>query len=396
MKRIYCIVSALFKIIIMRVITIFIPLKKNKFFCISMLGKNYGDNIKPLSDYICSKEGAEIIWAFNDVFYDVVNCEYEKVKMYSWKYYYHIMTSKYILNNQFLYDAIFVKRRKQIFLQTWHGTALKRLGYSIPCKQKISLKKIYSRYNIFCIRKAYNILISNSTFMTRVYREAYHYYKPIYEIGTPRNDIFFKDKPEIIQQIKNIFNIPDENRILLYAPTYRVNKTMEYYNLDFKQLKDSLKQKTGCQYSIIVRLHPNMANQSKDFDNYFKGYVDATLYPDMQELLYATDILVTDYSASMFDYMYLKRPIVLYVPDKNIYDRGFYWDMDNLPFIIINNNEEISSKISNFNMDKYKNDIENFLSKIESCENGRATENCYQLLLQYGKDKKNKNDLGKN
>ena len=106
-------------------------------------------------------------------------------------------------------------------------------------------------------------------------------------------------------------------------------------------------------------------------------------YPDMIDLLCSADVLVTDYSSCMFDYMYSYKPIILYVPDRSTYDRGFYLDIDKLPFVVINSNKEIENKVSSFNNELYIEKINEFLLNIGSKESGNATECLYDLLTSY-------------
>ena len=86
----------------------------------------------------------------------------------------------------------------------------------------------------------------------------------------------------------------------------------------------------------------------------FPDCVDASFYPDVQELLFSSDILLTDYSSTMFDFMYSQKPCFLYTPDRKEYDRGYYWNIDELPFPAFCNNEEINSTVTNFSDDIYQ------------------------------------------
>ncbi len=368
-----------------RCIVAFVPLCKNKFFCISMTGNSYGDSIKCLSDYIAVQNpSSTIVWAFTDMFYNLTDCEHKKVKLYTFWYYFHILTSKYILSNVSLDKRMLVKRKGQICVQTWHGTALKRIGIDMYTHNEPSHHGIFSgglitKYNA----KLTDILVSGSRFMTKILHEKCLYpMQVIHEIGTPRNDIFFQQKPEVTEKVRVCYGIAKDTKIILYAPTFRAGGDFTYYDVDLQKIKTILEQKYGEKYVNMVRLHPNLLKNKEDFLTRFPSdTIDASSYPDMIELLYSADVLVTDYSSCMFDFMYSNKPVILYVPDRLTYDRGFYLDIDSLPFIVLNNNLDIDQQLAKYNQIEYKKKLDKFLVEIGSFEKGSATENLINLLM---------------
>lgn len=370
---------------IVRLFSLFFSLKKNKFMCISMNGNNYGDNIKCLADYIVKKkQDVEIVWAFNYSSLPNLNCPYRHVKLFSFSYYYHILTSKYILCN-FAMDFSYLaqKRQGQVFLETWHGTALKRIGYEMYKSERPDV--LYRWFGVDRIKHTVelaDIWLSGSRFMTNVFNNSFARYDGLYEIGTPRNDLFFKNNPDIIEKVKNQYGIKAEEGVILYAPTFRRDRKFTYYDVDLSKIKTIWEKKTGKTYKLLVRLHPVMLTKEKEFSGFLSNdAINASLYPDMQELLFCTDLLITDYSSSMFDYMYMKRPVIMYVPDKKSYSRGFYIDIEKLPFILVNNNKELERQLSEFDKSEYLKRLDIFISSIGSVESGNATEKTYRLLI---------------
>ena len=371
---------------LVRVFASFFPLQDNKFFCISMYGKNYGDNIKSLSDYIeCNKTQAIIVWGFSDSFYSRVDIP-NKCKLCTFKYYYHVYTSKFVLTN-FSMDYYFVsfKRKGQIFYQTWHGTALKKIGYDVLVnEQRGRINTWLAETRLRGFVKMTDVLVSSSRFMTNIYKEKFLYNKTVYEIGTPRNDLFFKEDLQITNKVKKAFSIPSSTKILLYAPTFRADRKFTYYDVDLVKIKKFWEKRFNSPCVLLVRLHANMMGKGRQFLEMFPNDTrDVSYYPDMQELLYSSDVLVTDYSSSMFDFMYLKRPIILYVRDRETYSRGFYFNIDSLPFIILNDNSEIDKKLSCYDEKEYDKLITNFINEIGSVEKGKATEESFNLLMNY-------------
>jgi CDP-glycerol glycerophosphotransferase len=126
--------------------------------------------------------------------------------------------------------------------------------------------------------------------------------------------------------------------------------------------------------TVIVRMHPNLINKvdTSSLVNY-EGVVDGTLYPDMQELLSASDLLITDYSSSMFDFSMQRRPCLLYATDIEQYDRGYYYDFTKLPYPLARNQEELLRIISEFNSEEYGSRLADFLdNELGVVESGVA------------------------
>lgn len=380
---------------LIRIIVIVIPIKKNRYFCISMNGNSYGDNVKCLSDSIINtKSNAEIIWAFAKGFNPNIKSKEKKVRLFTLKYYYYILTSKYILNNGSLGLIHLIKRKGQVCINTWHGTALKRIGIDIFSTQKQGI--LYRFFNFNYVKynsEVTDIFLSGSRFMTDIIRNKLLFDKDIYEIGTPRNDIFFHNRADIVEKVRKYYNISEGKKIILYAPTFRVDKSFIWYDVDLKKIKKEIENKYGGNYDLMVRLHPSLIYKDQEFSALFPNdVINVSLYPDMQELLYTVDVLITDYSSSMFDFMYTERLVILYVPDRKIYNRGYYINIDSLPFIILNNNAEIHEKIQNFNMIIYKDDIQRFIKSIGSVEDGKASISLLNILDNYDSDSDSDSD----
>ena len=360
-----------------------IPENKNRFLFYSMGGNNYGDSVKCLSDYIEKNyEKAQIIWAFSKYYYDKVDCDHKKVIYGSFRYYYYVISSKYYITNCYA-PLMMIKRKGQIMMQTWHGTALKRIGYDGQGGD-------HNRFVDFIRPNTYkagardiDFFVSGSSFMTSVYHRALKYPKEIMEIGTPRNDIFFQNRPDVFQRVKVWAHVDSQIKLILYTPTFRPDFSFKYYDVDLCAIKHYYEELTKENYVVLVRLHPRMMSKSAEVDNLFvkEGIVNVTLYPDIQDLLYAADVLVTDYSSTMFDFMLSMKPVILYTPDKETYNRGFYFDIDELPFIIANNNAELLKALQNFESNEYVRKVNQFLERIGNAETGHATESAYQLLV---------------
>ena len=382
MSKIKEYISFLIAYYLTRIYAWIIPIRKNRFVFLSMGGNSYGDSVKCLSDYISENhENEEIVWAFSNHYFEKVDCRHKKVIFGSLKYYYYVISSKYYISNCYA-PFMLIKRKGQVVLQTWHGTALKRIGKDSVDSDHTKFENVIKPDVIKRGNKQTDIFISGSTFMTEVYHRALLYSKEISLTGTPRTDVFFNNRNEIIEKVKRSFGIEDSCKVILYAPTFRPGGSFEYYDIDLSCIKDFFSKKEGHEYVIMVRLHPNIAAKSEDLMKFLSyDYINASFYPDMQDLLCATDVLITDYSSVMFDFMFTYRPVIMYTPDKDIYNRGFYFDTGKLPFIKITNNNEIVKELSQYDYEKYKFGIMDFCNKYGFVEDGKATERVYNLLM---------------
>jgi CDP-glycerol glycerophosphotransferase len=255
----------------------------------------------------------------------------------------------------------------------WHGgIPLKqiekdvedRLGFSYTRKAKAD-------------SKACDLMITGSRFQANLIREKFWYDGEILESGIPRYDIFFNRKAHeaIKEKVYRHYNIPIGNRLVLYAPTFRRNHSLEPYNIDWKTAIPLFETMFDDKVTVLLRLHPNMLKVDTSPLLNAPGVTDATRYHDMQELLCVCDLLITDYSSTMFDIAMIGKPCLLYATDVDEYDRGYYFRFDSLPFPLAKDMSELTHVISTFNYDEYHSKVREFLEKtVEMFEDGHASE----------------------
>ena len=357
----------------------FLPIKRNKILFFSYYGNQYGCNPKYISQYLVKKNlDYEIIWAFTKPEkYNISGIK--KVKYYSFRFFYELCTSKVIITN-YRMITLFKKRKGQLYIQTWHSSIrLKTIEQdaiaNLPTYY-IKMAQQDSRY-IDC-------LISGCKFSTDIFKSSFWYNGLILECGTPRNDLFFSNELNLKTKITEEYNIPQTNKLILYAPTFRQSYNLEYYNIDYIRLKDALHHRFGDEWTILVRLHPHLRQFSQQL-LHGKQTVDVTNYDDIQELLAVSDILISDYSSLIFDFALTKRPCFLYVPDLNEYiqkERALYFDIKQLPFIKASSNNDLLSTISTFDEKKYLSELTAFNNNIGSYENGNACERIIEYINQ--------------
>ena len=368
--------------LILKIFYIF-PINDKRIIFVSYKGKQHCCNPKYIFEYIYYKYGKnyEYVWCLNNEL-DFPN-EYKNVKIIKYlklKYLYYIITSKYIINNLFI-EAIFPTRKGQIIVNTWHGCgAYKKIGASVPAFNKERkyleiVQNIRAKENNHYIVSAYD---KYKIYMSEDWKVSEDKYL---KTGLPRNDIIFSGNT-FKEKVAKYFDIAYEIKIILYAPTFRGHHyNSQPLNISFSidELLLNLKKKFNDEYVFLYRGHLYSSNI-----NIPDGVIVASDYPDMQELLCATDILITDYSSSMWDFSLVYKPCFIYAPDINKYeddDRGFYTPIYEWPFPIAETNEQLMNNIMQFDKEKYDADVKAHHDALGSYEKGTATKQFCELIF---------------
>ena len=352
-------------------LTIFRIFKINnsKIVIINFDGKGYGDMGKYIGNELI-KHNYKIYWAANKQYKDTLPKGIIYVKYNSLKYLFHMATAKVWINNiRFRYGMI--KRKKQYYIQTWHA------GITYKNVEKSAEKALTKQYilNAKNDSKMANLFISNSTYCTNLYKRDFWYDGEILECELPRADIIVNHDATSINKVKEYYKIDNDIKICLYAPTFRVDYSLDAYNIDYNSLINELETKFGGNWKVLVRLHPNISFLAKELGIYNENVISATDYPDMQELLIASDFMITDYSSCIFEFALSKKPALIYANDieKYIKDRDFTLKLEDTPFPITTNNEELKNTIRDYNIEKYKKDLEVFNNDLGIHETGQAS-----------------------
>jgi CDP-glycerol glycerophosphotransferase (TagB/SpsB family) len=210
----------------------------------------------------------------------------------------------------------FRRRRHQHVLQTWHGSTLKRLARDRPdagLRTKIAATREGRRWDA---------LLAQNAFSAEHLTSAYAFRGPVWVEGYPRDDVL--SHAELATEVRSRLDLDDAKRVVLYAPTWREDRTAMVDHLDVAAVARAL----GPDHVLLVRGHSSTWEHGRD--HAAPGLVDVTGYPDVSDLLLVADVLVTDYSSVMFDWVSTGRPIVFFVPDLPRYRgelRGFYADL---------------------------------------------------------------------
>lgn len=358
------------------------PIKKNKIFLFSFYGSHYGCNPKYISEYMlnnCPQGQFDMVWAFNHPESLENKAGFRVVKTMSLKYFYEMCTSRVIITN-FRTTDLFVKRKGQYYIQTWHSSL--RLK-QIEKDAKENLPEEYVRMAKNDSKKC-DLLLSGCKYSTDIFRRSFWFDGEIFEYGTPRNDLLFEKNLKLKEKVFERINISIRKKVLLYAPTFRKNNELDVYDLEYEKVLRTLKERFGGNWVCLVKLHPHLQSKSK---NIVQGndVVDVTGYDDIQELLSISDVLITDYSSLMFDYAITKKPCFLYVPDYKEYikqDRKLYFDLLALPFRAAMSKEQLKKEIKQFDHETYASDLTIFQEEIGSFENGKASESLITKIYE--------------
>lgn len=355
-----------------------LPLKNNRIVLENYFGKGYGDNSKYIANELLKNlKKYDLIWLVKGNYYEDIPKEIKQIKRGTLSELYYISTAKIWIDNS-RKPLGTTKRKGQFYIQTWHGClALKKIEYDAIDKLSDDYKAVIKNDN-----KMIDLMLSNSNFCDEMYKRAFKYNGKILKYGSPRNDILINRTSEFKEKIQKKYLIEDNN-ILLYAPTFRNSYEYNPYDIDFDLLKEKLEEKTGTNWKILIKLHPNISNNSKKYIN-SKDCIDASSYPDIQELICACDLLITDYSSTMFETMIANKPVIIYANDIDSYadERGFYFKFDELPFPLTRNNKELLNYIENNNIKDIPNNYIEFNKKIGLKETGQASKKVVEEILK--------------
>lgn len=335
----------------------------------------------------------EFVWIFNkpnDYKFLEQNKNTTVVKKFSKKHYKTYATAKYWVNNMSVPD--YLKPGKgQVYLETWHGVPLKRMGFDIetdvdPRQTKSHMLKKYKHK-----AKKMSYMISSSEFYTEKLTSAFgldRYTKRNIFINTgyPRNDFLFHYTEADVKREKEKLGIPENKKVILYTPTWRDTqfaggKIVYQVELDLEKLSREL----GDDYVILFRAHHHV-KEVNGGEVQTGNVINVADIDEISELYIISDLLITDYSSTMFDFALLKRPMVFYMYDLDEYAndvRGFYFDISELPGPIVKEQDELADIIreSLASQEQYKELYEKFNEKFNQYNKGDSAKQVVDQVM---------------
>lgn len=264
-----------------------------------------------------------------------------------------------------------VKRREQIYINTWHGTiGFKKVENECP-------GALTKRYIIKAKHdsKMVNYWVSACKEQSENYRKYYWYDGDgILEVGYPRNDILLKNDRDYRNELLKKYEL-DNCHYILYAPTFRKDYGTKTYDLDYERIIEAFTQKYGGCWKLIVRLHPNIIGVALESVLFTDNVLNGNVYDDVQEIMVLSDCLITDYSSMSFDFMLLRRPVLLYVNDIDEYrkDRDLHMEFEDTRFLMSSDMNGLITLIEELDIEKYVKDIEYMIEQFKFVENEKSS-----------------------
>jgi len=363
-------------------------LKENWIVFESFMGRNCSGQPKYIYKYLQENYGNKYkyIWVVDRKGVNIPG-KHTKCKRLGLKYFYYMNRSKYWVTN--MRQPLSIPRREEtILLSTWHGTPLKRLVFDMDDVHSANPKY---KETVFKQTRGWDYLISDNPFSTDTFQSCFLFDREkIIETGYPANDpMYAPNREELANKIRKKLSIPENKKVILYAPTWRDDQFYDkgQYGFDLDLDINRLKKEFGEEYVLLLRLHYFIVDQL-DLSQYGDFTRDGSSYDDITDLYLISDILITDYSSVFFDYANLKRPILYYTYDIEKYRdvlRGFYLDMEkDLPGPLLLTNDDVVDAIKNIEQiaEQYKDRYEEFYNRFCCVDDGFASKRVVEKVFK--------------
>ena len=347
-----------------------LPLQNKVVIC-SFDGKTCDDNPREIYKVFLSKHPElKYVWLQRDP--NIIIDGATVASLFSLSALYHLSTAKLWIDNSRKREWV-VKRKKQYYVQTWHGDV---------CIKKIeadAAEELGSEYIKAAKHdsKMADLMLSGSKFRTNNYRNAFWYDGKILEYGTPKAEVFYRDPKPITINVKKRLGVPEDAKLALYCPTFRSNNTLDVYNVDYERLLEALNLRWPGQWYVAVRLHPKIRTLQNQIQ-----YTERI----------ASDLIISDYSGCLFAGLEAKKRVLIYAPDIDEYirsERGLYFDFMSLPFPLAKNNDELNDNITCFDDMKYSTQARELYERIGYMTTADTTERIVDYIYSesIGKDR---------
>ncbi|MCC8113278.1 MAG: CDP-glycerol glycerophosphotransferase family protein [Bacteroidales bacterium] len=347
---------------------------RRKLLFMDYYGSHYGDSPRAISDKISElSTDSKIVWAFTHPDNHKINGK--KIRVGSLAYCYHLYTCRAIVTN-YRMPIDFKKRKSQIYVQTWHS------ALRLKMIERDAMNRLKFQYIEMAIGDSRQIdfLLSGCERSTEIFKRAFWLddNEKILSLGCPRTDITLTTSDDFKVGIRQRIGLDPKQKIALYAPTFRNYGGSILDKFPFEEVSKSL----GEEWQLLLRLHPH--EQARTILR--TGIIDVTHYDDVTELLVIADLLITDYSALMFDFMLTRRPLFLFIPDLDDYlnyERGIYFDIPQLPVMICRNESELTQRLRHIDSEwaRQRAALDKFLNEMDFYNLGHSSEAVAKFLI---------------
>ena len=310
-----------------------------------------------------------VVWALREAEkYEIEGAE--RIEIDTPKYFLTALRAKYWISCVNIERALHFKKKNTIYLNTWHGASLNHVGNAVSKRNDFH----YEHVNLFCINGEYE--------RDFVIRDFNLLPESLLASGYPRNDALYEADEQKTREFREALGIPEGKRVMLYAPTWRDSTDGGASHklappIDWQRWKSEL----GYEWVVLLRTHPYTTKlMNVQFDDFV---INCTDYPRINDLMIASDLLISDYSSTILDYSILEKPIICFGYDFEEYSaqRGFYFDMETvMPGGVVRNEDALLSRIKTIDWESER--VEAKKLKDEHMEyGGNATLLCIDAVF---------------
>ena len=355
-----------------RAVGLFTPVDK-KAILFSGHGRRYNDSPRAIYEHLISRpeyRDYTFYWALEDPDAADIPGPAIKIQTDTPAYFLRSLRCKYWVTCVNIERGMRYKSKRNIYLNTWHGTPIK----SVDNDGKERKKDDFSYMDFFCVSGEFEKKAFQKAFCLKESQLIYS--------GLPRNDALYHTSQDEIASLRQKLNIPDGKKVLLYAPTWRDSTDNGKTYVAAPPIHiEKWKQALGEQYVLLLRTHPYTNKLlGVTFDEFVR---DCTSYPEVNDLFKIADILISDYSAAIFDYSILERPIISFAYDYEDYEktRGFALNpKEDLPDGVVSTEDEVLDRITHCDFAAQSAKTRAFKQRFLEY-GGNATQLCVEKLF---------------
>lgn len=335
--------------------------------------RKYNDSPRAIYEYMITRpefKDYTFYWALDDTNVDIPGNAIKIVPDTS-EYFRTALKCKYWITCVNIERSLKFKRRNCVYLNTWHGIPIKTVGNMAEGRNDYD----FSYIDYFCISGDYEIDLYKKSFNVHP--------SQIIKTGLPRNDVLYRTTQEEVENLKKKLGLPLDKKLILYAPTWRDSKDGgKSYSIKPPMDLAKWERVLGEEYILLFRTHPYTNKLlGVDFNDFVRDYVN---YPNINDLMKIADILISDYSATIFDYSILERPIISFAYDCDEYGnvRGFAMNpRTEMPGGIEETEDEVIDRIIHMDYVKEVENVRAFKHKYNAY-GGHATEECIKYVFR--------------
>ena len=368
---------------LLRVWAWFIPVQKKTVLFNSLGGRNFSDSPKAIYEEMLRREefnGWRFIWAFVDPEKFEVPFG-EKVKIDTYAFFKALLYSHIWVGNSDCDRGIGLRLDRNIRIETWHGTPLKKIGGE-EHTETFAVKPEEYKGPI----DSTTIRCAQSEYDREIFARIFHATKESFLLSDlPRNDELLNYTEEKILELKSKIGIQTGKKVILYTPTYReylIDENRDTYIAPPINL-NKWKSKLGDKYIVLIRAHYAVSASLRVSDNDFMK--DVSSYPSINDLYAISDMMISDYSSTYFDYSILNRPMFCFAYDLEEYEekRGLYLDLSKeLPCDVDKNEDDLLKHILSVDYEKACQRTKAFHQKYSPYAGNASTRVVDEILIR--------------